>query len=232
MNNNLNKYINYIHHGDFKYHITELLPFIFWICFSVELFSFYKNSKYLKNKLVRLISILIWCLPFLFAFSNIVNNVTPKKNENNNTQNNNVNLPPGVGFCFNSDIQPDDRKKGIISYVDYKCLSNNKKFISTSAKNLLNRSYYINYSIFLIVILAFNTMTKFNIFKNKFILLNIRYALFFGTLACLFTVFSPGFYLKSLWINQLWSYIVSMNTSCFMFIGISILIIINNIKIF
>lgn len=227
---NSNQYINYIHNGDFKYHITQLLPFIFWVFFSLELFYFYRKSKYLNNKLISSIFFIIWCLPFLFAISNVTSNNTSDKN--NKVKKHNINLPPGVGYCFNSDIKSDDKNKGIVSYVDYKCLSNNKKFIRSSAKNLLNRSYYINYSIFLIVILAFNTITKFNIFQNKFILLNIRYALFFGTLACLFTVFSPGFYLKSLWVNQLWSYIVSMNTSCFMFIGVTILMIVNNIKIF
>ena len=224
MNYYLNKYIKYIPNGDLNYHITQLLPFILWFFFSVELFYFYKKFKYLKIKLVSLIVFIIWSFPFLFAYSNLIDNNTTYKSD--------INLPPGIGYCFNSNIKSDDKKKGIVSYVDYKCLSSNKKFIRYSAKNLLNRSYYINYSIFLIVILAFNTITKFNIFQNKFILLNIRYALFFGTLACLFTVFSPGFYLKSLWLNQLWAYIVSMNTSCFMFIGITILMIINDIKIF
>lgn len=224
MNTSFNNYIKYINNGDFKFHVTELLPFILWVFFSAEFYTFLKESKIIKNKILTFIIIVIWFIPSLFAFSNLSGRFT----KDNDT----VDLPPGIGYCFNSNVNNDDANKGIVSYVDYKCLSNNKNFIRSSAKNLLNRSYYINYSIFLIVILAFNAITKFDIFKNKFILLNIRYALFFGALACLFTVFSPGFYLKSLWVNQLWSYIVSMNTSCFMFIGISILMIINDIKIF
>lgn len=228
----MNNSIKYVENGDLKFHLTELVPFILWFVFSIEFSAFFKKSKLSGNLLIFLIVVIIWLLPTLFALSNIHSSFFNYKNTTNITSDTGINLPPGIGYCFNSKVKKSDSVKGIVSYVDYKCLSSNKNFIRSIAKNLLNRSYYINYSIFLIVILAFNAITKINIFQNKFILFNIRYALLFGTLACLFPVFSPGFYIKSLWVNQLWSYIVSMNTSCFMFIGITILLIINNIKIF
>lgn len=226
----MNDFIQYIKYGDLKFLVTQFLPFILWFYFS---YGFYKilNKKMIYNHLIiTCIFIIIWFIPFIFAILNINQSLFKYKNKIFSPTT--VSLPPGIGFCFNTNVKNEDSKQGVVAYIDYKCLANNKKFIRDNSKDLLNRSYYINYSIFLIVILAFNTITKFNIFNNKIILYNIRFALLFGAMACLFPIFSPGFYIKSLWVNQLWSYFISMNTSCFMFISITILLIINNIKIF
>ena len=102
--------------------------------FSAEFYTFLKESKIIKNKILTFIIIVIWFIPSLFAFSNLSGRFT----KDNDT----VDLPPGIGYCFNSNVNNDDANKGIVSYVDYKCLSNNGTPLSIwASQNPLYLSY-------------------------------------------------------------------------------------------
>ena len=88
---------------------------------------------------------------------------------------------------------------------------------------MLDRFYYINYAIFLIVLLVFNSLSKVNILKNQFILTNIRMALFLGVIGCILPLFASGFYLRSQWITYSGSYLLTMNACCFILIGLAVM---------
>ena len=64
---------------------------------------------------------------------------------------------------------------------------------------------------------------KVNILKNRFILTNIRMALFLGVLGCILTVFAQGFYLRSQWTAYAGSYLLTMNACCFILVGIAVM---------
>ena len=119
-------------------------------------------------------------------------------------------------------IKKEDAEKGVVAYFDYKCEDQNNKLILGESTALLNRFYYINYAIFLIVLLVYNALDKFNVFNNKFVLLNIDFALFLGVIGCVVSAFDQ-FYFRSLWFTQTWAHLLSMNCVCLMLIGLSIM---------
>ena len=120
-------------------------------------------------------------------------------------------------------VKKEDAAKGVVSYWDYDCEDKNSTLIGSGMLSILNRFYYINYAIFLIVLLIYNAVVKVNVLNNKFVLLNIKVALLLGVIGCILPIFAPGFYLRSLWVIETWAFILSMNAVCLMLIGLSIM---------
>jgi len=229
------KYIKPVDNADLVFHLTSVWPLILWVWFGLQLSKHLvpstsktgiRISKTIAFPLyyLHILVFVLWSIPVIISLRSIyyaafVSNKTNKLVFDPTTPS----LPPGYGYCMTTKVKKEDAAKGVVAYWDYKCEDQNKKLISGGSMSLLNRFYYINYAIFLIVLLVYNTIVKFNVLNNKFVLLNIRVALLLGVMGCLLPVFADGFYLRSLWLTQTWAHLLSMNAVCLMLIGLSIM---------
>jgi len=228
------KYFRYPDNAELIFQITTLWPFILWTWFGSQLLKHIvsANSKIgirisrtiaFPIYFLHIIVLLLWLIPVIIAlrslyYTTLINNNTGKLIFDPTTPS----LPPGFGYCLETKIKKEDSEKGAIAYWNYNCEDKNNKLIIGAGEEMLRRFYYINYAIFLIVLLVYNAMNKFNILNNKFILLNIRVALLLGVLGCILPVFGQ-FYYRSLWVRESWKNLLSMNCICLMLIGLSIM---------
>jgi len=232
---NISKYTHPLNDADLVSHITSLTPLLFWIWFGKQLTKHMvsptskigiriSSNIAIPLRFLHILMFLLWMIPIIISIRDIyyalfVNRLTGKNSFEPTTPS----LPPGYGFCMTTDVKKDDAKKGVVAYWNYECEKQNRQLIDNSTMALLNRFYYINYAIFLIVLLVYNVSEKFNVLSNKFVLLNMRVALLLGVVGCILPVFSPGFYLKSLWAQRTWAHILNMNAVCLMLIGLSLM---------
>ena len=231
----MNEYIKTLPYGDLMYHLTGSWPIILWIFYGYHLSKHLvsprgkigkrisKSISFPLNWLHTLVWI-IWLIPIILILRTMFYAILfDEKKWTTEYEPGKPTLPPGFGYCMNTNIKQEDKAKGILAYWDYACEGSNEKFTTSAANALLTRFYYINYAIFLIVLLVYNTLSKVNILKNKFVLLNIRFALFLGIIGCILPVFASGFYLRSQWMTTSWSSLLSMNACCFMLIGLAVM---------
>ena len=227
-------YIKTLKNADLLFQITSLFPLVIWIWFGFALLKHIvpstskvgrRISKTIAFPLfyLHIIVFLLWSIPIVLSLRGLYYATFIDAKGSFTYDPTSASLPPGYGYCLSKKVKQEDRKKGIIAYWNYKCESQNNNLTSTAGMSLLNRFYYINYAIFLIVLLVYNAISKFNVLNNKFILLNIRVALLLGVLGCLIPVFANGFYLRSLWLTKTWAHLLSMNAVCLMLIGLSIM---------
>lgn len=227
------KYFKTLNNADFIFNLTSLWPLIFWFWFGSQLLKHIVSStskmgirisKTIAFPLyyLHLIVLILWLIPVFISFRTVYYASFVNREGKLGFDPTSPSLPPGFGYCMTTKIKKEDAKKGVVAYWDYKCEAGNNKLITGGALALLNRFYYINYAIFLIVLLVYNALVKFNVLNNKFVLLNIRVALLLGVLGCIIPVFDQ-FYYRSLWFTQTWAHILSMNCVCLMLIGLSIM---------
>jgi len=226
------KYFNFLNNADIIFNITSLWPLIVWLWFGSQLLKHLvpatskagiRLSKTIAFPLyvLHFIIFLLWLIPVYLSFRDLYYRSFINSKGKFAYDPTTPSLPPGYGYCLSSKVKQEDVKKGIIAYCDYKCEKANRKLITSGATSLLNRFYYINYAIFLIVLLVYRALVEFNVLNNKFILLNVRVALLLGVIGCIIPVFDR-FYYRSEWFSQSWSYLLSMNSVCLMLIGLSI----------
>jgi hypothetical protein len=226
------KYFNFLNNADIIFNITSLWPLIVWLWFGSQLLKHLvpatskagiRLSKTIAFPLyvLHFIIFLLWLIPVYLSFRDLYYRSFINSKGKFAYDPTTPSLPPGYGYCLSSKVKQEDVKKGIIAYWDYKCEKANRKLITSGATSLLNRFYYINYAIFLIVLLVYRALVEFNVLNNKFILLNVRVALLLGVIGCIIPVFDR-FYYRSEWFSQSWSYLLSMNSVCLMLIGLSI----------
>jgi len=229
------KFVKTLKYADFMFHFSSLWPFILWIWFGSKLTTHlvsstsktgYRISKTIAFPIwfLHTMVFLLWLIPIIIGLRSIyyttfVTNTTDKFK----FQPTNPSLPPGFGYCMTTKVKKEDAAKGVVSYWDYDCEDKNSTLIGSGMLSILNRFYYINYAIFLIVLLIYNAVVKVNVLNNKFVLLNIKVALLLGVIGCILPIFAPGFYLRSLWVIETWAFILSMNAVCLMLIGLSIM---------
>jgi len=229
------EYIKPLKNADIFFQLSSMAPLILWFWFGYQLFKHIVSpksktgiriSKTISFPLfyLHIIVFCLWLIPIAISFrglyyASFIDNTTGKFKFEPNP----ASLPPGYGYCLSTKVKEEDSRNGAIAYWDYKCEEQNDKLTTGGGMAMLNRFYYINYAIFLIVLLVFNAISKFNVLNNKFILLNIRMALLLGVIGCLLPVFANGFYLRSLWLTKTWTHFLSMNSVCLMLIGLAIM---------
>jgi len=227
-----NKYIKPIKNGNLIFHILQQLPLLIWIVYGFKLMHLYLNIKktkwYNKSYVFFCVLILIFSIPFILAIKNIYHaSFTDGVTHQIKREFNKASLPPGFGFCMNTKVSENNKKENVLASWDYACAGDNSKFMYDMLRDLLNRFYYVNYAIFLIVILIYNAILRVNILKSPFIRLNIRFALLLGTIGCLLPIFHTADFtdnIRNLLLNSTWITILTMNTCSFIFIFLAILI--------
>ena len=222
------QYVRPIKNGDALYQLSALWPLLFWIWFGFKLFSIMQNLKvrnlYMKSFGMIVLTIAIYLIPFILAGDVLWKaEYSPSGHlEKDHKPFEVASMPPGFGFCMNTKVTEEDKKKGIIGTWNYSCEGMNEQLISRRTNSITTRFYYVNYAIFLLVITVYNAFTSIEIFKNPFIVVNIRFALLLGVVGCMLSVFTE-FYLRSMWMGKVWSHFLAMNCSCLLLIGLSIL---------
>ena len=227
------KYIETFNYTDLILNITMLWPLLLWLWFGSRLLKYIvpstskmgiRISKTIAFPLLYLhmLIFLIWLIPVYMSLRGLYYAIFVDNKGKLTFDPSTPSLPPGFGYCMTTKIKKEDAIKGIVAYFDYKCEDQNNKLILNESSALLNRFYYINYAIFLIILLVYNAINKFNIFNNKFILLNIDFALFLGVIGCIISAFDQ-FYYRSLWFTSTWAHLLSMNCVCFILIGLAIM---------
>jgi len=238
------EYIKPIKNGEIIAHMYTSIPLLLWIVYGFQLqyyFSHIKHTQWYKHSnLITFTVILIYCVPFLLVFRNIyitTKTASPltKQHKSNlpsaqdQIQHSHAKGPPGFGYCMDTLVKEEDKKRGILAYWDYACSGSNSKNVASVTRDLLNRFYYINYAIFLVVILVYNTVTRINILKSPFMIMNIRFSLLLGTIGCLLPIIHTAATnaqnnVSSLIIVSIWMNMLIMNACSFIFIGLTILL--------
>ena len=138
-------------------------------------------------------------------------------------------LPPGMNACMDTaNITPEQKENGVLGWFDWKCRSTQTNIIQTFITSLVNSFYYINYCLFLIVLLTFTHQTKQSVTdwrKNATLIDWIFISLFFGTVGTTLTVLDSYAWWSMIFVN-LATVILSMNIASF---GILVAAIINAI---
>ena len=229
----MSKYIKPLNYADFIFNLTMLLPLLLWLWFGSQLLKYIvpttskvgiRISKTIAFPLfyLHILVFFLWLIPVYISLRGLYYAAFVDNKGNATFDPSTPSLPPGFGYCMTTKIKKEDAEKGIVAYFDYKCEDQNEKLIISESTALLNRFYYVNYGIFHIILLVYNSMNKFNIFNNKFILLNIDFALFLGVIGCMISAFDQ-FYYRSLWFTSTWAHLLSMNCVCLMLIGLAIM---------
>ncbi|MEE9571720.1 MAG: hypothetical protein V3W20_01575, partial [Candidatus Neomarinimicrobiota bacterium] len=101
-------------------------------------------------------------------------------------------LPPGMNACMDTEnITPEQKRSGVLAWFDWQCRDTQTNIIQTFITSLVNSFYYINYCLFLIVLLTFTHQTKQSVTdwrKNATLIDWIFISLFFGTVGTTLTV--------------------------------------------
>ena len=138
-------------------------------------------------------------------------------------------LPPGMNACMDTEnITPEQKRSGALAWFDWQCRDTQTNIIQTFITSLVNSFYYINYCLFLIVLLTFTHQTKQSITdwrKNATLINWIFISLFFGTVGTTLTVLDSYSWWSMIFVN-IATVILSMNIASF---GILVAAIVNAI---
>lgn len=97
----------------------------------------------------------MWCLPYIFVCTSFYRVLMKKENGDS--------FPWSA--CLSLNVSKEQEKKGILGIYDYKCEIVQDKILKQNINSLVKRFYFINYGLFLIVIMIYNN-TKKKIFKD------------------------------------------------------------------
>jgi len=138
-------------------------------------------------------------------------------------------LPPGMNACMDTaNITPEQKRSGVLAWFDWQCRDTQTSIIQTFITSLVNSFYYINYCLFLIVLLTFTHQTKQSVTdwrKNATLIDWIFISLFFGTVGTTLTVLDSYSWWSMIFVD-IATVILSMNIASF---GILVAAIVNAI---
>ena len=138
-------------------------------------------------------------------------------------------LPPGLNACMDTaSITSEQKENGVLAWFDWKCRETQTNIIQTFITQMVNSFYYINYCLFLIVLLTFTHQTTRSVKdwrKNSTMMDWIFISLLFGIVGTTLTVLNSYSWWSMIFVN-LATVLLSMNIASF---GILIAAIVNAI---
>ena len=137
-------------------------------------------------------------------------------------------LPPGMQACMSTAITKQQKEAGVLARYDWKCRQKQTAVIQSTTTAVVDSFYYINYCLFLIVLLTFTHQSKYAIEdwrKNTSLINWILISLLFGIIGTTLTVLESYQWWSMIFVNMS-TVLLSMNISSF---GILIMAIINAI---
>ena len=137
-------------------------------------------------------------------------------------------LPPGMQACMSTAITKQQKEAGVLAQFDWKCRQRQTSVIQKGITSLVDSFYYINYCLFLIVLLTFTHQSKYAIEdwrKNPSLINWILISLLFGIIGTTLTVLESYQWWSMIFVNMS-TVLLSMNIASF---AILIMAIVNAI---
>ena len=197
--------------------ILMLIPLVIW--------TYIIKTFLMKSKIVTSINkyllIVVLAIPYVLIIHNSYQLLFVDKGPS---------YPPTFGFCLNTDVNKTEKQNGIIGKYNLKCNNNNTSIVKTNSRLLINRFYYLNYTLLLLVLmivpLSYITSKRgfrkyvdnIDIFKQHKILLKLI------CLAALFSII--GFLAPIFSNNHIISFALYKPIVSFLNISVSLLILI------
>lgn len=194
-------YFKYLNNGNLYTNILPLfLPFSLWVLLIYMFYAPYirHNHNGLSSQIVL---ILIICLPFFMALQPIISNY--KRIFADKAYPPSM-WPPCTTF--------KNMSKGIIGTYNYKCGSSQITSTLASARDVVSRFFYVNYALFLIILVFKQNLKTLNKYHVIFLSLTLLLGAY-GNLAPIFAIS----YQRSLVFQQMSGVLINMNLSAFLF---------------
>ena len=207
---------------------------LFWICFPFIMFihntlraenisTIMKDPDLNKDGTISIKEFLLWLVK-PFQFKNVSTGSDVKMDYALKT----ASLPPGMRPCMDTTLTEQQKEAGILAKYDWKCRQEQTTIIQQLVTSSVNCFYYINYCLFLIVLLTFTHQSKHAIEdwrKNTSLINWILISLLFGIIGTSLAVLASYQWWSMIFVNMS-TVLLSMNIASF---GILILAIINAI---
>ena len=227
-------YLYYLKGGDLYYQCAMAIPLLLWTYIIYRWYAFenttnslvfqYKNlfkngffskkiSYHVTNIFIFIFRTFIIAFLLLSPYIFVIWTIIKAWYYSNDVDFNKASMPPGWNPCLNTDIPESLSKKGVIGTIDYLCLSVQNTTLNAHIRALVDRFYYINYCLFLIVVMIFkNTRTSWQ--KSPFLANWIFISLMLGIMGSVMTCFNTTGIISQTLAN-LGSTLVVMNISAF-----------------
>ena len=157
----MNKYfipVSSIQGGDSIFWIAELISIVLWL---LLVYRFYYIPEHHQNNPITNTLIFI---PVLGLLYNIYIGYSDKG----------LTPPRSWDFCLKTKVKPKDKKKGVVGYFDYSCLSDHVDSMDKRNAEYTKRLYYLNYLIFFVVLVIQSADSRMNLSKeNMPLLINV-----------------------------------------------------------
>ena len=197
-----NDYILKVKYGKLIFWIPFVAPLLLWVFLLYKFFNFSSVFQKLKkqisfNQIGLLCSAL---LPFLYVFSNLFY-VYKKQN-----------FYPWSACLSLVNLPKNLINKGVLGVYDYKCEATQIKLIHNNINSIINRFYYINSGLFLLIIMIYNN-TKKQIFNNQMLADWSLICLFIGILGTILVVFDDFLFISIMFLRAGATLLTMLNAS-------------------
>ena len=209
------KYITQIKNGRIIFWSPLIIPLFLWCFFLYKFFDFSNKTISFKNNYnsaTSLMLIFFSFLPFLFVLKTIIKVHYYEKRS----------AFPWSSCLSTKNIPKKLKDGGVIGMYDYECEVSQQNLIHSTINSLVDRFYYINYGLFLLIIMLYNN-TKKQIFNDKMLANWSLICLFLGILGTTLVTLDDFLFISIMFIRFGATLLTMMNAS----IGIVLIRLIN-----
>ena len=199
-----NKYILKVENGGIIFWIPFVTPLVLWAFLLYNFFDFSSIFQGLKkqlsfNQLGLLFSAFV---PFLYVFSTLYYVYKSEK----------LIAFPWSACLSLTNIPKKLSDNGVLGIYDYKCEATQTRLIHENVNSVVNRFYYINAGLFLLIIMIYNN-TKKQIFNNKMLADWSLICLFIGILGTVLSVFDDFLFISIMFLRAGATLLTMLNAS-------------------
>jgi len=203
MNNK--KYITQIKNGEIIFWFSLIMPLFLWSFFLYKFFDYSDkviNFNNHHNSATSSMLIFFALFPFLFVLKTMINIFYNEKRS----------AFPWSACLSTENIPKKLKENGVIATYDYECEEIQQNLIHSTINSLVNRFYYINYGLFLLVIMIYNN-TKKQIFNDKMLANWSLICLFLGILGTTLVTLDDFLFISIMFIRFGATLLTMMNAS-------------------
>jgi|TARA_R110002074_G_scaffold284343_2_gene456097 hypothetical protein len=196
-------YISEIKYGKLLFWIPLSFPLILWSFFIYNFLDLRKMSiKFIKTRTFELFFLLLMSVtPYLYVLYTFYLKKYNYADE----------IFPWAS-CLSLNMPQHLKEKGVIGSYDYKCEGVQSKLIHFNIKSLIDRGYYINYGLFLIIIMIYNN-TKKEIFDDEILANWSLICIFLGLLGSTLVAFDDFLFISIMFLKMGTTNLIMLNSS-------------------
>jgi len=199
-----NEYILKVKNGGVIFWTPFITPLILWVFLLYNFFDFSSVFRRLKKQL-SFSQLGLLCsafVPFLYVFSTLF---YVYKNEK-------LIAFPWSACLSLTNIPKNLSDNGVLGIYDYKCEATQTRLIHENVNSVVNRFYYINAGLFLLIIMIYNN-TKKQIFNNKMLADWSLICLLIGILGTVLSVFDDFLFISIMFLRAGATLLTMLNAS-------------------